>query len=103
MGYWFCGPQYYIHEGSSFRVDISLFWRLMLAIAWGILVISIFVGNFAYGAPLTGAGKQSDFKLRINRATRVLSIVQASLFFIGMACLVLFAVFNLPAKLVGGR
>lgn len=80
-------------------VEISRTWRVVLALAWGILVLSIFVGNFAYGAPLTGAGIEAQFRLRINSTTRNLSIVQASLFVVGMAGLVLFAAFNLPAKL----
>ncbi len=82
-------------------VDISRCWRLDLALGWGILVISIVFGHFAYGAPLTGAGK-GNFKLKVNQATRTLSIIQATLFVIGMACLVLFAVFNLPAHLPTG-
>jgi hypothetical protein len=83
-------------------VDISRCWRLDLAIGWGILLLSIFVGNFAYGAPLTGAGKDANFTLKVNQATRTLSITQATLFVIGMACLVVFAVFNLPSHLSGG-
>lgn len=81
---------------------ISRAWRLDLALAWGVLVFSILVGNFAYGAPLTGAGKVATFKLKVNRSTRVLSIIQASLFVLGMGCLVLFGVFNLPAQLPAG-
>src|SRR5580692_8372789 len=54
-------------------VEISRFWRLELGLGWAILVVSIFVGNFAYGAPLTGAGKEADFKLKVNQATRILS------------------------------
>ena len=70
-----------------------------LALDWGFMVLSILVGNFAYGAPLTGAGKAKDFRLIVNSTTRRLSITQAFLFVLGMACLVLFAVFNLPAHL----
>jgi hypothetical protein len=81
-------------------VEITRWWRMDLALSWGILVASILVGNFAYGAPLTGAGK-ANFKLKVNQATRTLSIVQTVLFVIGMGCLVLFAVFNLPAHLSG--
>jgi hypothetical protein len=81
---------------------ISCAWRLDLALAWGLLVFSIFVGNFAYGAPLTGAGKVANFKLKVNRSTRILSIIQASLFVLGIGSLVLFAVFNLPAQLPAG-
>jgi len=83
-------------------IDITRCWRLDLALGWGILVFSIFVGNFAYGAPLTGAGKHANFKLKINQATRVLSIIQATLFVIGIFCLVLFAVYNLPTHLAVG-
>jgi hypothetical protein len=78
-------------------VEITRGWRFDLALGWGFMVLSILVGNFAYGAPLTGAGKAKDFKLKVNRATRVLSIFQAFLFVVGMACLVIFAVFNLPS------
>ena len=80
-------------------VEITPCWRIDLALGWGLMVFSILVGNFAYGAPLTGAGKATDFKLRVNDATRHLSIVQAFLFVLGMACLVIFAVFTLPAHL----
>ena len=80
-------------------VDISRFWRIDLAVAWGILVLSILVGNFAYGAPLTGAGKTANFKLKVTDATRSLSIAQTTLFVIGMGCLVVFAVVNLPAHI----
>src|SRR5712692_3698433 len=66
-------------------IEITRCWRLDLALGWGLLVLSIFVGNFAYGAPLTGAGKQANFKLKVNQSTRALSIVQASLFVAGMA------------------
>ena len=83
-------------------IEITRCWRLDLALGWGLLVLSIFVGNFAYGAPLTGAGKQANFKLKVNQSTRALSIVQASLFVAGMACLVVFAVFNLPSHLAPG-
>jgi hypothetical protein len=84
-------------------IEITRSWRMDLAIGWSLLVLSIFVGNFAYGAPLTGAGKVTNFKLKVNNATRVLSIVQASLFVFGLACLVVFAVFNLPARLTSGN
>lgn len=78
-------------------VDITMCWRIDLGLGWGILLASIFVGNFAYGAPLTGAGK-AGFKLAINRATRVLSIIQATLFVLGIGCLVVFALANLPSQ-----
>lgn len=81
---------------------ISPPWRIDLALGWGILLVSIFVGNFAYGAPLTGAGKP-DFKLKVNQATRRLSVIQASLFVVGIACLVAFAVSNLPGQLPNAK
>jgi len=80
-------------------VEITPGWRFDLALGWGFMVLSILIGNFAYGAPLTGAGKTQDFKLKVNSATRVLSISQALLFVFGMACLVIFAIFNLPSHL----
>jgi hypothetical protein len=83
-------------------IIMSRSWRIDLAIAWSCLVLSIFVGNFAYGAPLTGAGKDAHFKLKVNQATRTLSMIQASLFVIGISCLVLFALFNLPSQLPAG-
>jgi hypothetical protein len=60
-------------------IDITAWWRSDLAFGWALLVLSILVGNFAYGAPLTGAGKAN-----------------------WMICLVAFAVVNLPAHLASG-
>jgi hypothetical protein len=78
-------------------------WRVDIVTSWVLLLVSIVVGNFAYGAPLTGAGKSNDWKLKVNTATRVLSIIQASFFVVGLGCLIVFAAFNLPSHIPSGK
>ena len=77
------------------------FWaKLALVSSWTFLVLSIFIGNFAYGAPLTGAGKNNaNWKLQVNEQARTLSIAQASFFVLGIALLIVFAACKLPSHL----
>ncbi len=79
--------------------DLGSWARAGLISSWFLLAISILVGNFAYGAPLTGAGKQTPWKLQINKATRNLSITQAILFVVGIGLLILFAACKFPQHL----
>ncbi|MFZ0773464.1 MAG: hypothetical protein WCA49_19600 [Candidatus Sulfotelmatobacter sp.] len=83
--------------------DIGTSARFALILSWVLLALSIFVGNFAYGAPLTGAGKTASWKLRINKQARVLSIAQATLFVVGIGLLILFAACKLPYHLPSGH
>jgi len=83
-------------------VDLTWGWRAELISAWMFLVSSTVFGLLAYGAPITGAG-QANFHPAVNRPTRVLSIVQASLFCGGILGLVLFAFFTLPGRLTADQ
>jgi hypothetical protein len=81
---------------------IGCWARTALISSWTVLALSILVGNFAYGAPLTGAGKTASWKLRINDQSRLLSIGQASLFVLGIGLLIVFAGIELPSKMASG-
>ena len=83
--------------------DVSTCSKVLLIISWVTLAASILVGNFAYGAPLTGAGKTVGWKLCLNDATRKLSIAQSCLFVGGIGFLIWFAALNIPRHLPGPK
>jgi len=83
--------------------EIATCSKIILVSSWVSLAASILVGNFAYGAPLTGAGQTDGWKLRVNASTRNLSILQAFLFVGGIALLILFAGLNIPHHLPGSK
>src|SRR5215813_10933290 len=76
-------------------------WRHELVWSWAFLLLSIILGNLSYGAPITGSGKD-NFKLHVNRDTRILSNFQQILFGLGMLLLVLFGANNIPAQVASG-
>jgi len=82
---------------------VSTCSEVLLIISWVTLAASILVGNFAYGAPLTGAGRSAGWKLCLNEATRKLSIAQSCLFVGGIGFLIWFAALNIPRHLPGSK
>lgn len=85
-------------------IDIGFWSKSALISSWLLLALSIFIGNFAYGAPLTGAGKNNaNWNLQINKQTRILSIIQATLFVLGIGLLIIFAASKLPAHLAASH
>lgn len=85
-------------------VDIGFWSKCALIFSWVLLALSIFIGNFAYGAPLTGAGKNDpNWKLQVNEESRTLSIIQATLFVLGIASLIIFAACKLPSHLTASH
>jgi hypothetical protein len=80
--------------------EVSFEWRVELVASWVAMLASILFGHFAYGAPLTGSG-DANWSPKITAATRKLSILQATLFGIGLALLIIFAAGNLPSQVPG--
>src|SRR5713101_5849623 len=78
-------------------VSISTAWRTELAFSWILFIVSFIAGLIAYGAPITGAGKD-EFKLSVNTFTRIFSILQGVFFAVGTFLLVLFAFFNMSTR-----
>jgi len=74
---------------------ISGFWRVELAFAWILLIISVVLGHLGFGAPLTNVGKQG-WRLAVNKQTRFFSILQLAFFGFGLLGIVFFAVCHLP-------
>jgi hypothetical protein len=70
---------------------ISTFWQAWLVVTWLILIVSLLFGHLAFGAPLTGAGRNTNWELKVNQETRLLSILQLSFFLLGLAGMVIFA------------
>jgi hypothetical protein len=73
-------------------------WWWCLVAAWFLLICSVICGHLAFGAPLTGAGKNAKWKLEINNQTRWLSASQMVTFVLGLAAITVFAAFHISAR-----
>jgi len=99
LGFWATGT---IALSLTFLKDVvgesgvSGFWRGEIVFAWLSLIASLLFGHFAFGAPLTGFGRDDNWRLEINNLTRKNSIGQIICFIIGLVGIISFAAFHLP-------
>jgi len=75
--------------------DISALWWWCLLFAWLLLIFCAVCGHLALGAPLTNAGKVSNWTLEINDQVRTWSRFQLISFVVGLVFLVTFVAFHL--------
>lgn len=72
-------------------------WWVCLSSAWFLLMFSLICGHLAFGAPLTGAGKDPGWRLTLNDQTRWLSRFQLITFVLGVVSLAVFVAFHVSA------